>query len=309
MKKHLYLFFCLFFLVAVGCASNHPSPKGKSAVVVTDSLGHTVEMEELPKKVVILSPTLADMYHGVGGDIAGISYMPGRSYPEYVMKAEYIGLPHTINIEKVISLKPDIVLGMNALHNRYADILEQNQIPFLLFDVAQYDDVKKTISTMATLAGHEEEGKKMLTQMDKTMEDTAKRYAKEPLTYAAIHGTGQGISLEVKGSIVCDVADRLGLSNVFSEFTMKDIGDKPPFSMESLTVKNPDVIFLTTMVQPGMEEEIFEKALFSQPAWQTMKAVKNHRVYILPQCMFLSSPGIDYPKALDYMAKRVYEKE
>ena len=42
------------------------------------------------------------------------------------------------------------------------------------------------------------------------------------------------------------------------------------------------------------------------PAWQTVDAVKNGRVYYLPQDLFLLSPGIHYPDAVETMAKCVY---
>ena len=51
----------------------------------------------------------------------------------------------------------------------------------------------------------------------------------------------------------------------------------------------------------GMEQTMTEN-----PAWQTVDAVKNGRVYYLPQDLFLLSPGIHYPEAVETMAKCVY---
>ena len=79
-----------------------------------------------------------------------------------------------------------------------------------------------------------------------------------------------------------------------------------PFSMEDLMKKDPDILFLTTMVTPGQEKKVFEESLLNQPAWQELRAVKEGRVYFLPQNLFLSSPGIDYPKAIRCMAGQVY---
>lgn len=60
------------------------------------------------------------------------------------------------------------------------------------------------------------------------------------------------------------------------------------------------------MVMPGQQQEAFRNSLLSQPAWAKMRAVKEGHVYFLPQNLFLSSPGMDYPKALSYMAHLVY---
>ena len=308
MRKFLGGIFCFCFLLLVGCGCSMTNEKAHMTVAVTDSFGQEIHLFVPPKRVVVLTSTLAEMYHAVGGEMTGVAYLPGRVYPDYITHTEYVGVPYALDVEKLVAMKPDIVLGMNALHSRFVPVLKQNGIPFLLFDIARYEDMKKSLQIMATVADKKEKGEQLIAEMDRHMEETEKKYKRPGMTYAAIHGTGQGLFLEVKGSIVCDVADRLGLSDVFGELSMKDIGDKPPFSIEELAMRNPDVIFLTTMVHHGQEEDIFKKNLMTQPVWQTMKAVKNGRVYLLPQKLFLSGPGIDYPKALEYMAEKITEK-
>ena len=44
----------------------------------------------------------------------------------------------------------------------------------------------------------------------------------------------------------------------------------------------------------------------SSPAWQTLSAVRQKRVYVLPENLFLLNPGLNYPEAVAYMAKAVY---
>lgn len=69
-----------------------------------------------------------------------------------------------------------------------------------------------------------------------------------------------------------------------------------PFSMEDLMKKDPNILFLTTMVTPGQEKKVFEGSLLNQPAWQELRAVKEGRVYFLPQNLFLSVPASSTPK-------------
>ena len=44
----------------------------------------------------------------------------------------------------------------------------------------------------------------------------------------------------------------------------------------------------------------------NNPAWQTLPAVRENKIYFLPQEMFLLSPGIHYPEAVETMAKLAY---
>ena len=44
----------------------------------------------------------------------------------------------------------------------------------------------------------------------------------------------------------------------------------------------------------------------SNPAWNSLEAVKNKKIYFLPQELFLLNPSIHYPEAVHRMAKLVY---
>ena len=47
-------------------------------------------------------------------------------------------------------------------------------------------------------------------------------------------------------------------------------------------------------------------AIENNAAWQAIGAVKNNRLYFLPQDLFLLSPGLQYPDAVRYMARLIY---
>ena len=76
--------------------------------------------------------------------------------------------------------------------------------------------------------------------------------------------------------------------------------------MESLVEANPDVIFLTSMGSSDKIEKRIKGDIESNPAWASLKAVQSGRFYILPERYFLLNPGLDYPKAVGYMANLVY---
>ena len=42
------------------------------------------------------------------------------------------------------------------------------------------------------------------------------------------------------------------------------------------------------------------------PAWNSLTAVQQGKVYVLPERLFLINPGLRYPEAVKYMAQQVY---
>lgn len=180
-----------------------------------------------------------------------------------------------------------------------------DKIPFMLLSASSLEDVERAAEVLGDVTGHHAEGVKAREQLRKDMESVVSGLSLKEYTCAILHGTPHSVTLEGKGTIATETAALLHIRNVFVLDNDRDM-KLPPFSLETLVAKDPDIIFLTTMVMPGQQQEAFRKSLMEQPAWAGMRAVKAGRVYFLPQKLFLSSPGMEYPKALSYMADVVY---
>ncbi|MDY6085026.1 MAG: ABC transporter substrate-binding protein [Dialister sp.] len=305
MKRSVFLILAALAIIISGCVPAGQK-EGGAFLTVQDSAGQTVRLDKKPSRVVLLTPSLAEIYHAVGGDFIAMAGTPGTALPDYAKGKQSVGWSYQVDMEALVSLKPDLVVGLNGLNNYLSQGLAQNHVPFLLLSLSTYNDVKRAVRIFSAAAENTEAGKSIIEDLDRRMKQYIDRVQKKPYSFAVIHGTGKSLTIETKGSIACDAAERLGMVNVFDGLSMKDIGHMPPFSMEQLAVKDPDIIFLTTMVRPGQEAEVFTASVMAQPAWNELRAVKNNRVYFLPQDRFLKSPGVHYPEAVQFMADKVY---
>jgi iron complex transport system substrate-binding protein len=71
-------------------------------------------------------------------------------------------------------------------------------------------------------------------------------------------------------------------------------------------MEDPDVILVTTM---GDAEEIRDRALkdFTESeAWKSLRAVREGRLYFLPNDLFLYKPNSRFPEAFAALADRLY---
>ena len=243
--------------------------------------------------------------HAVGGDFIAWADSPGDKAPSYAAGKKTVGYTFQVNAEAVISEKPDLVIGLHGLHDRFTEVMKQNGIPFMLLSASSLEDVERAAEVLGDVTGHHAEGVKAREQLRKDMESVVSGLSLKEYTCAILHGTPHSVTLEGRGTIATETAALLHIRNVFVLDNDRDM-KLPPFSLETLVAKDPDIIFLTTMVMPGQQQEAFRKSLMEQPAWAGMRAVKAGRVYFLPQKLFLSSPGMEYPKALSYMADVVY---
>ncbi len=308
IKKAICTSVVLFLLFTLPACSSKTQPVSnkENFITVVDSRSQEISLPSKPKHTVVLTSSLMEIQHAVGGDFDAWADSINAPVPDYAKGKKTVGHTYRVNPEILISLKPDLVIGLNGLHNGLEQVLKENSIPFVLLTLSSYEDVRKAVMIMADMSGNHSSGVEVLQKMDKSMEETVNRIPKDHFTFAVIHGTGKSISVERPGSIACDTALRLGFKNAFPEIQGDKMNTTAPFSMEALVKADPDIIFLTTMVTPGREQEVFQASLVSHPAWESLKAVKTGRVYYLPQQLFLTSPGIHYPDALKFMASLVY---
>ena len=122
-----------------------------------------------------------------------------------------------------------------------------------------------------------------------------------------LHATPSTVTVELENSIAGNVAKILGFTNVAAgTAAIQGKPEKAPYSIEVLVEMNPDIIFITSM---GTQEKV-EKRLHADvegnPAYAALNAVKNNKVYVLPEDLFLLAPGLRYPEAVELMAKDVF---
>ena len=282
-----------------------PAESGAYAVV-TDDGGRTVTLEHKPQRIVTTSVSYLAPLYAVGGEVVGRPASKAKVIPEAQNVAE-IGPVYQIDVEKIAALKPDLVLIIKGINEKLIDTLDANGIPSIVIDMKSYDDVKRTLTTFATLTGEPDKAKSLVEKMDKEIAEVKAGIPQEKKRVAIIHSTGQGLSVQLDGSIAGSIANMLGWENTASGMAALDKNpDAAPYSMETLVAQNPDIIFVTSM---GKEDEIRAsmEAMFAEsPAWQSVSAVREGRVYYLPQELFLFSPGIEYPAAVRYMAHLGY---
>lgn len=298
-----------------GCGSEQKADNGNAAEVyadITDDLGHQVKLTKKPERIVVLSASFLEPLHEVGGDVVGRPDSK-TNMPEYAKDKASIGQVYQIDAEKVLSLEPDLVIANKGMNEKMAKLLEDNGIPAIVIDMKGYESVKNELRVFAQVTGEKEKAEQIIADMDKKISDIQAKLPKDATAHkrvAILHSTAQGLSVQLDGSIAGSIAKMLGWENVASGMTpLEKNPDAAPYSLETLVKQNPDVLFITSMgslkdIKKNMDEEM-EK----NPAWKSIPAVENHLVYYLPQNMFLLSPGIHYPEAVEYMAKLIYPKE
>ncbi|WP_302812547.1 ABC transporter substrate-binding protein, partial [Phascolarctobacterium faecium] len=155
--------------------------------------------------------------------------------------------------------------------------------------------------------GVPEKGEAAAAKLDQQVKAVTEKLPKDGKRIVIMHAIPSNVTVELENSIAGCVAKMLGFQNVAVGATpIKGKPEKTPYSMEALVEKNPEIIFITFMGDSEEIENRLRADVKSNPAWASLEAVRNNKVYLLPERLFLLNPGLHYPDAVKYMAKTVY---
>lgn len=288
-------------------ADEHSSSAGKGAFArFEDDAGREVTLPGKPERIVVTSASFLEPLHAVGGTVVGRPDSRTKM-PEFAKDIASVGKVYQIDVEKVLSCNPDFLIVNKGMNEKLVQTMADNGIPVAVVDMKSYEDVKRELRLFALVTGEKEKGEQMVSSMEERIEAVREKLPKEKRRVAILHSTNQGLSVQLDGSIAGSVAKMLGWENVAAGMTpMEKNPDAAPYSLETLVEQNPEIIFVTSM---GKIEEIkkgMEKTIQENPAWQAVPAIRENRLYYLPQDLFLLSPGIHYPEAVEMMAALIY---
>ncbi|GAA0783650.1 ABC transporter substrate-binding protein [Hathewaya limosa] len=295
----------------VETAKNSEKTEEKKAsypLTIKDDLKNEVVLKEKPKKIAAISNTYLDILYAAGGKSIARTDSRNPNLPKEIKDLESVGAVYNVDVEKLISLKPDLVISQFGLQNKIVPILQKSNIPVISLNMKSYDDVVEKLKLMGQITENEDKVEKIINDMNSKKEELTKKLPEKPKKVAILYVNGKGVLTKLDNSLAGNVAKELKLDNMSSGLKPEKMGsENAPFSMEKIVESNPDVILVTTMVSSREKaEQCIKKNLESNPAWKELKAVKENKMVFLPQSHFLSNPGDKYVESIEFMARAVY---
>jgi iron complex transport system substrate-binding protein len=280
-------------------------------LTVRDSAGRNIEIPKNPQRVIVLNPSNLDLYYAAGGKVVGkptTQALP-PAVKEAVKDIPALGTTANPDIEKMLTLKPDLILGVNAPpHHNLIPVLEKAGVPILLQALESYQQILDTLDLYGQLTGNPGQAEKEIARIKAQYEEVIQGIAgKRPPKVLVIWGSTESFNMATPKSFTGDLVERLGGINIAQgQDSLREKMSYVPLSMEYVAKENPEVILLITH---STEEKVVEKLredLAKHPAWQGLNAVRNNRVSQLPYQLFAVNPGTRVGEALHILEKLLY---
>ena len=269
-------------------------------VTVKDAVGD-VTIEKEPAKIVSLIPSNTEIAYalGLGDKIVGVS--DSDNYPEDVKNKEKVG-GMEFNVEKIISLQPDVVLAhASSAHNAEEGLKQLKDAGITVIVVpnaTSFNDVYASIELIGKATGKAKEAADVVQQMKQKIDAIAEKAkeVKEEATVWVEVSPAPEIYTAGKGTFMDEM-----LTIIHAKNAAGDQEGWPMFTEEDAVALNPDVIITTYgYYTPNAVEQVL-----ARPAWKDVPAVKNKRVYDVNSDL-VSRPGPRLAEGVEEIAKVVY---
>lgn len=256
------------FLMILVCATQSHGTTFK------DALGREVTLNGEPLRIVSLAPSLTEILYflGLGERVVGVtqfSYYP----PEAALKPK-VGSYVELNVEKIITLFPDLVIGtVDGNKPGVVDLLNQAGIQVFIVNPRNVRQTIETIGIIGQVCGVSKKAGLLTDQLNgrvnRILEEI--RTKERPLVFLQINL--RPIMTVNKNTIHHDLIRLAGGTNM----TQNEPITYPRISMEEIIRRRPEVIIISSMERGGR----FEKARKEWLKWRSIPAVKNKRVYLI----------------------------
>lgn len=315
MKKYYSLFLAMVAAVMIlgGCGDTQPEPKQEDIaadeqqtdfpVTVKDALGDEVVIDKKPEKIISLIPSNTEIVYALENGEAIVGVTDFDNYPEEAMSKEKIG-GIEFNIEKMISLKPDLIFAHESTADGAAAGLQQLRdagIDIVVVNDAQnLDGVYTSIKMIGEAIGEKEKAAGLVDDMKNRFAELKKQAeaikADQQKTVFVEVSPAPEIYAAGKNTFIDEMLTLIGAKNAIG-----DMEGWPKVDQEAIVERNPDVVVTTY----GYYSEKPVEQVLGRQGWNHVKAVKDQQVFDVHSDLVTRS-GPRLAEGAEELAKAIY---
>ena len=292
-----FLFLTLTLTVLLSAACSLQQSPGN----VVDGLGRQVTVNAIPQRIVSLAPSNTEILFALdlGDNVVGVTEY--CNYPAAAQNKPKVGGFSTVDLEKVVSLNPDLVLATRRHAKTVIPALEKLGITVVALNPGSLDDVLSSITLVGRITGQAQRASDLVQEMagritqitGKTQDLDNKQ--RPSVFYVTWHDP---LWTAGQGTLSNDLIEQAGGQNIASDIT----GDNT-INLETVISRDPEIIIVS--VGMGTGEDLPWQYIKSEPRLKNVRAIVDSRVYKIDGDL-IDRPGPRSVDALEELAGYIH---
>src|ERR1043166_3624084 len=234
-------------------------------------------VEPRPQRIVSLSPSVTEILYGIGAWPQVIAVSQFCTYPEDVKNRPRVNGWDKTNLEQVMALKPDFVIGVDAQEPFLRDKLTGLGVRSLFVKSQTLADIMASMGEIGRATGHEQEATNLVAKTQGEIEAVRKAVGDRPhprvlCVVDRVPGTIRDLYTATKGSYLDELINIAGGDSIAPQ---GDYG-YGKINKEAVLTLNPEVII--DMVQ-GSKGNFGEDPIAVWNELAEVRAVRDKRIY------------------------------
>jgi len=281
--KKSILVFTLLFILSFFSLFSLANSIGYPLKVIDDT-GTVVTITQEPQRLISTAPSNTEILFalGLGDKVVGITNY--ANYPEEARKIEKIGEISPLNLEKIASLKPDLILAYPGLQLKEIPQLRELGFNVLGIEPLTIKETLKSIKMIANVCGISEKGKALVEDLSQRADKIKSEVSKitipdRPKVF--VGGTYETIYTPGEGTLFNELITLAGGKNIASS-----LPGWVKISPEFVAEAEPDIIIIPVGVMNPGEESKIKEDISQRPGWSNIPAIKTQSIFIVNEDLF-----------------------
>ena len=303
MKKLIAVL--LMILVLAGCTAPETEEEG---FTFTDDLGREVTVVST-ERVACLIGSFADIWHLAGGTDSIVATAKDTwTYFNLPLKEDVVNLGGTkeLDLEQLIACDPDFVIAScnTDAQEDLKDTFDAMGMTVGYFDVSTFEDYLRVLKLFTQLMEYPEMYRLYGEEVGYEVSRAIARADGSQPSVLYIRASGSSVKIKnSEGSVLGEMLADLDCRNIADS----EDGLLEQLSMEVILQEDPDYIFVIMQsADPAAAEQVLEATLLSDPAWNTLSAVREGRYHVLDQTLYNLKPNERWGEAYEQLAQILY---
>ncbi|TMB96904.1 MAG: hypothetical protein E6J38_02655 [Chloroflexi bacterium] len=297
----------LFLLAACGPnaapATTSASPTSTAAsspaafpATVSDFQDRSITIPKRPERIVSIGPSITEFLFALGAGSRLVGTDDFSDEPAAAKSIEKVG-GIKVNFEKVVALKPDLVLIVKFSDGTIEKLASAGLL-VLVVDPQSVGEVARTAILVGRATGGD--GSALAATIDQKVQQVKVKVAAattKPRVYHEVDASDPAKIFTVgPGSYIHDLIEIAGGTNIAA----KAVGAYPQLSAEEILRADPEVIVLAAAPYSAKPEQVAART-----GWSAISAVKNGRIVTIEPNL-INRPGPRVGEAAEAYARLVH---
>jgi cobalamin transport system substrate-binding protein len=235
---------------------------------------------QTPHRIVSLIPAVTEMIFAMKEESRLVGVSNYDRFPPAVEKIDRVGGLLDPNVEKILSLRPDLVV-VYATQQELKERLERAHIPFYSYEHRGLPDITQTVRSIGARIGAADAGNRLASKMDADLAAIRRSVGALPkpktlLVFGREPGSLRQVNASGGVGFLHDMLLVAGGDDVFGDVHKQSVDA----TMEMILARRPEVI-IELRYGDAMKNADIAREIRAWDALPSVPAVRNHRVHLL----------------------------